>query len=513
MSRAEAVKMGPFIGGLNLVADPSAIENEELAECINFEVDLDGSLVSRPPIRETTGNSSVWTERIVIIGRATFAGGTYVIGSNSNGTYAFDGTTWTTIQSGLVSSIALQYGDYVWIVPKPNTATAGGRWSPSSGFVTDANMPQGEGALFHKSRMWIVPGPNATSNSSRLRFTDVIVGVPFTWNAINYIDVSPGDGQDLVDIVVYNDNLVLFKEGSTYILAYDISPEDAVLRIINTDIGASSVRCTASYENSLFVFHEGKLFEVVNYDFKDASLKVPFVYDTATPSGTTRAENVFICIVGDRLLVRYFNKLYSYGMKTRTWSEWQCANSTLQNIGPLVELPANTVTGVPRTYIAGSSISQHENVFAVKEFHDSTTVESDMIVCSAKTKTFDFDIPFVFKRLQWWGADLFTFEDVDSVIEIVTAAENPSWLTVGAFTWDELNVWGSLLNAVRVEDTVAVNTGTGRIFARFLKSVRFRQCAFKITLRTDGSSLQGPVRVFSLTATVGMKQVVTKDMN
>lgn len=496
MSRAEATKIGPFTGGLNLASDSSAIDNTELAECVNFEVDYDGSLVSRPPIVETVNNSAVWTERIVMIGRGSFAGGTtYVIGSNTDGTYAFDGTTWTLIKAGLKSSVAIQYGDYLWFVPQFGSVEKGGRWSPSSGFVTDANIPYGESALFHKARMFVVPGPNATANDSRVQFTETIDSfTSFTWSASNFIDVAPGDGEKLIDLVIYNDNLVLFKEDSTYLLAYDLRPADAILRVINTQIGASTIRSVASYENSLFVMHEGKVYEVVNYDFNYISLRIPFVYDSTAPS--SRIENVFISVVGNRLLVRYFNKIYSYGLKTKAWSEWWSESPLLHNFGPLMEFPENVLTGVPRTYYAGSSILAHENVYAIKETHDATTIEEDLsqaytIFCTAKTKTLDFDVPFVYKKLMWWGADIYSFRDVEGQVTLIPSGSVDS----------------------SIDDRIKVNTTTGRIFVKFLKTLRFRQASFRIILESDGSDAQGPCRLFTLAAIVGMKQVVTKDMN
>jgi len=46
----EAIQVGPFVGGLNTFSDETAIADNELVVCNNFELDLDGSLLSRPPI-------------------------------------------------------------------------------------------------------------------------------------------------------------------------------------------------------------------------------------------------------------------------------------------------------------------------------------------------------------------------------------------------------------------------------------------------------------------------------
>lgn len=44
------VSFSQFTGGLNNVADASAISDNELAQIVNFELDSNGSLVARPPI-------------------------------------------------------------------------------------------------------------------------------------------------------------------------------------------------------------------------------------------------------------------------------------------------------------------------------------------------------------------------------------------------------------------------------------------------------------------------------
>src|SRR5690242_285606 len=129
MARGEALRFGPFVGGLNTGSDPTAVADSELVDCVNFELDIDGSLVARPPIVESINMSATWTKRINLIGNAIIGGASYLIGSNSDGTYAFDGTTWSTIRTGLESRCAIQYNDNVYVIPAPGSAQPGGRWS------------------------------------------------------------------------------------------------------------------------------------------------------------------------------------------------------------------------------------------------------------------------------------------------------------------------------------------------------------------------------------------------
>lgn len=486
MARAETYRLGPFVGGINQGSDSSAVADQELVDCINFDLDIDGSLISRPPIVETAVDIALWTERIVIIGRAIFAGDSYLIGSNADGTYYFDGTTWTLIRAGLQSRVALQYHDRVWVVPIPGSAVAGGSWSPSAGWTDDVNMPEGESAVFYKTRMWIVPGVSATTNPSRLRFTDPVASTTLDWDPVNLVDVSPGDGEPLVDIIVYNDNLMLLKQDSTYILAYDISPSDALLREINGQIGVSTRRCVVQYENSVFIYHEGNVYEIVNYDFQRINLKVPFVYDSAAPG--TRDEEVFLSLLGDRLIVRYYNRIYVYGLKTFTWTRWESDDETLHNFGPLMDFPSNPTQSVLTKYYAGSSIHLNENVVCIQDGFDEIAAET--ISCSIQTKTYDLNDPQHYKKLMWWGADVLTTQDSNGSVFALDRA-----------------------NANEIATVAEAEVGVERQFVKFPRTLRFRQIYFVLSLSSDGTTLQGPPRLFSLSAIVASKQTVSREVN
>ncbi len=520
MARAEALRFGPFVGGLNTGSDPTAVADSELVDCCNFELDIDGSLVGRPPIVETINNAATWTKRINIIGNAIFATGSYIIGSNSDGTYAFDGAAWTTILAGLESRVAIQYNDNVYIIPAPTSGVGGGRWNPTTGYTADASMPKGEAAVIHKTRLYVVPGISATTNASRLTFTDPITSTTLSWPGANILDVSPGDGEKLVDIIVYNDNLLLFKQDSTFILAYDLQPSDAILRAANTTIGATTRRCVVQYENSAYVYHEGNVFEIVNYDFNRINIKVPFLYDGTAPS--TRLEEVFLSLLGDRLVCRYYNRIYVYGLKTRTWSRWESSDAVLHNFGPLVEFPSNPTQSVSTKYYAGSSVQNQETLVYIPDGYDATTKESSTaggnqdIKCFFITKNFDLADSHHFKKMMWWGADVYTTRDIAGLATPIVTSFQVKWGDLAGMTWGALagRSWGQpLVNSVVVETDVAITVTASRKFIKFLKTMRFRQINYRVNMLYDGTTSQGPCRLFTLTAIIGSKQTVPKQVN
>lgn len=513
----DAVQLGPFKGGLNLYSDVSAIADDELVRCTNFELDIDGSLKARPPL-QTGVTSGSWTERIVMIGTYTNTTGTYLIGSNVNGVFAsLSGTAaWSLITNTVSSAVAVQYNDLLYIVPVPGSGNPGGTWNGTT-FSPDADIPQGEAAKAFKERLFIAPGNAATTNASRLRFSEA--GDFGVWPATNFIDISKGDGTKLCDLAIYKGNLLLFKNDSTYVLSYDTSPSAAIMEQVSPVVGVTAYRCVVEYENSVFTYHEGEIYELVNYDFQSTNVKVPFVLDQSAPS--TRLEEVFLCLLGDRLIFRYYNKVYVYGLRTRTWSEWTSENSSLRNFGPLVMVGSTLLSDANNVYYSGSSCQLDLNTFNIREDHDFTVTENVAgtpvtIICTMLTKNYDFGISFRYKRLFGWELDCLTNKDVTGIMTPVTFSFQVTWgsLFDANIEWPDINSWESPLSGNAEFETTIPSGGTAtRRLLRFPKPARFRQINFTIEMQTDGSRNDGPCQIYSLSANVKAKELVEKAVN
>jgi len=526
MTRPAIAKLGPFTGGINIASDPSSVADNELVDCVNLELDLDGSLITRPPITEATDNAATTTERLVMIGSAIFAGGTYIFASNVDGTFAFNGTTWTLVRAGLQSRVAIQYNNVVYIIAQTGSTNNGGYWDGTT-WTTDANMPKGEAAVTYKNRLWVVPGILAPHSSAHIvSFTDIIVaGTPgLSWPSVNIIGVSVGDGQKLIDIQVYADALMLFKQDSTYVLSYDVRVTEGTLRQVSDNIGATTRRCVVSYENSTFVYHEGNVFEIANYSFNRINMKVPFELDTTVPAGTTRAEEVFLCLLGDRLILNYYNRIYVYGLLTKTWSRWESSQPLFHNFGPLQEFPALPTQSALVRYYAGSAITQYENIVVMRDGFDATTetlgATTYPIECYIVTKNYDFGDSAHFKKLAWWGVDLLATGNITGRATPVTASEVTTWGQLNLVTWASVQAspWNNPLNkasiAVAPVSTNVTDTLSAiRKFIKFLKALRFRQINFYVKVQTTGSKAQGPTRLYSLSAIVGVKEGVVKQVS
>lgn len=383
----QPLRLGPFVGGLNTASDPTAIADAELADCTNFELDIDGSLVSRCPINEIDGHIN-WTERVICICEATFNGTSYLIGSNTNGVFqkTASGGAWTLITNTFRSTAAVQYANSVYIVAIPGSANPGGKWDPVGGFTAVAAIPKGMACAIHKERLFVCPGVLATTNASRLIFSNA--GNFDTWTGTDFIDVKQGDGTNLLDLTVFQDNLILFKNKSTHFLAYDTRPTDAVLREISRTIGVDRQFCLVNYENQIYIFHGGWVYEIINLDFNRLNTKVPFKVDDTVPVGTSfSSELVFLSILEDRLICRFHHNIYVYGLRTRTWTQWESLKDKLHYFGPIVTVHAST----GNEYYAGYAINQFTttvqffNVQTTTTFERTIDVDDDVVDTYTRT--------------------------------------------------------------------------------------------------------------------------------
>lgn len=554
------LKIGPYAGGINRYSDMSAIADDEMTDCINFDIDLDGSLKSRPPwhllfgaqFNSAAGGAIVPSSFQLILLTGTYESIRFIIlqsnhtGSGGAYIYYLDGPnagTLALIAAGNYST-ATRYANDVYLTPDVDGVTSlgtGQKYVLDTGIVTAIpNMPRGYSSAVYKDRLWI-SGRRGTPNNSRLFFSDL---ADFTgWPGTNFFDINPGDGDAVQDLIVYQDNLMIFKDSATYVLSYDTGPAQAVLQLVNGDVGVMGPRCLVPYENSIFILKYNQVFEMVNYDFTRVSVKLPFEYDDSVP-GTTEGQawnyKIWMRVCGDRLVVRFFHRLYVYHLRLRAWTRWSSENSPIDGLGPIMLLDAtNTQTDAKvghNTYVATSSLAKGEDwlgpgvsgnwntyvkIFRFDDFYDESTVEDghidehpNDILLTMLTKAYDIGVSHRFKRLMHWGVDTITGRTITGTIFPFSIAYKVTWGQLHPFQWSELNTWGyPLFEIPTVPQTQPVGAGLARRYIRFPKSLRFRLVQFQVDMLTVGNTSDGPARLYSLTAFVGGKQLAPKAVN
>ncbi len=520
-TQTQILRLGPFNGGLNIGSDPVLIQDNELINCLNLELDIDGSLVSRPAIQVEVNGAA--NQRLLVFGSVVFNNVLYLFATWNGATYVSsnNGVSWTQLNPGGGSrecKCMVVYANTVWLPATPTSANGGMSWTPGGGAVAVAAMPRANAAAVHKNRLYLCPGTTATSNESRLYFSDA---ANFNvWGGSSFIDVDPGDGTTLNNVIVYQDNLLLFKGESSHLLAYDLNPTDAILREINGVVGTTGSFGVVQYENTVYCFHQNKVYEIVNYNFNLLNLKVPLVYDNSLPTGTSaRYENQHLSILGERLIVRYFNRTYAFGLRTRTWGEWRKTDvtSTIEwhIFGPLIRARDLTGAGLDSYYTGYSfDVSTGGNkLIKILDGRASGEAEGTGVhnfFCIATTKDYDIADPLRYKKLNWWGVDVITGQTAIGAIEPITLVSSVSWDMLTTETWANLGTWGNpLIGAVVYSESVAGDTivNTNK-FIRFAKTLRFRKANFSLQLVTDGTPEQ-VTKIFQYVALVSVRQVVS----
>jgi hypothetical protein len=520
----EEIRIGPFVGGLNTLSSQSSIDDLELHQMINFENDRDGSLVSRPPIFTTEfvlGGSGGQTLLGYYVEAST--GNRYLIASNSNqdATYYLSGTTWNVITTDFAASAVIQFRDELWILaPHDRPEGTSGTWSPGGAFAPVAGMPSGSAIVANKERLWIAPGKDAETNGSRVWVSDLSAGA-IVWDG-DFFNVSQGDGQNVVDLaIVYND-LVIFKQRSTYRFSYGADVSTGQVSRISDSIGVTDVHCWASYENQLFVLFDDNVYEFTNYIYTRINYTIPLEgFRPAIDFEHTHCLSIW----ADRVIVAFYGQTMVYNLMTRTWCEWRrCLPEfgfDIDNplpIGRVLQIPGDTNpdsaymdTGLANSLTDSAFLGQINNELITQESDDYHL--SELMQCVAETKAYDYQSPAIWKRLRFWAADVEIKGSIDVLAQPVLFGSQITWGKMDDETWDFYSdsPWGNLLGTTGVEaDSVSVaGLGEGRKFIKFLKSLRFRQISFRIEAETRGTIATAPVRIFSLVTYAKEKALVT----
>lgn len=555
----EEMKLGPFIGGINTYSDASSIDDKEMVDCVNFDVDLDGSLKSRPPWRllmsELVSDTDVSEQSPtsqLIIGTYVYAEVRFIlfsdnVESGSAETYIYyvdgvnAGTTDFIATGNFVRSV--RYADDVYLIPGKGF-TGGYKYSLNDGVVTSiATMPGGSSAVVYKDRLWITGDRHPLGLHSRIYFSEL--GDFTNWPSSNFFDINPGDGDATYEVIVYQDNLVIFKDNATYVLAYDTQPAAAVLQVINTTIGVKGQRTVVQYENSVFLLSYNEVYEMSNYNFVKINEKIPFKKDDSLPTGDyvrTSQEirlPIFMSLVGDRLVCRFYKNIYVYHLRVGAWTRWESDDPNIQYMGPIHELD-NTNSEMNlgwKSYVSVSALNKnidkagagstgswayYKKIFIMDDRYEDTFIENGNIVndtpvdinCRVETKAYDVGLSHRFKRLYHWGADLVTGRTVTGTVFPFSVSYRVTWEQLHQYHWSNLQTWSYPLFVIPATETSPIVESTlYRRFIRFPKSLRFRLLQFTIEMSTTGNSTDGPARLYSITATIGAKQLTTGAVN
>jgi hypothetical protein len=564
INKSSELKIGPFAGGINTWSDASAIADTELVDCVNFDIDLDGSLKSRPPVASLYNPINNSYTSGTFLEASTQVLGTFVGNSGDrivlfqyveriqspdsdklflviyfiDGPNAGTARTMTTItgSSNPFTSMT-RYKNTLYL-----TRSLGGGAKIDIGALayTDLpSMPWGSKGLIYKERLFLVGDQGY--NYSRMVFSDV--GNPENFPAANFFDIRPGDGETLNDFILYQDNLILFKNSSIWVFSYDTQPQQAVLQQLHNNLGVENRWSLCLYENVIYFLKYNQVYQISNFQFTRISTKIIFEDDRTLPNGTgTNWADTqwkypnWMSLVGDRLIVRFYNRLYSYCLRTRAWARWDSQDNNIKYMGQIVKV--NTAGVLSRqgydSYVMGSSLTKPPypgiynycipTTMILRDFYLPTGTEGVTyltgpaqvfdILLKIKTKIYDIGLSHRFKRLMHWGCDIVTGQNVTGTLNPYSLAYRVTWAQLLTVAWNQTQTWGyPLFQQPSTVQTAVADVGVYRRYIRFPKSLRFRLLQFEVSLRTVGNTKDGPARLYSLTAFIMQKQLAPKGVN
>ena len=514
--KAQPVRIGPFTGGLNTYSDSSSVADEDATELINFDVDLDGSLASRPPITPTEITLGRYSCRI--LGLYTTDTNSYVIYSMHDGGtgeytsyYDIGAGTHATLTATFKAAAMVQYQNKAWLIAEPGSANPGGNWDGAT-FTAVPAMAKGTSATVYKERIFVGTGSKDSANPSRVFFS--APANPTSWTGTDFFDVNNGDGQPIVAVYSYAGSIAIFKSRSTFVFAYESSPTKGQVQSISVSVGLENPDCIAEVENTLYVMFDSKLFSISNWNWEQLNVKVPFAYRNVNAGNTW--SNFSVSAINNRVIARYYDNLYVFGTKTRAWALWQTATTPHKFFKSTV---VDTTSGI-QTFFAGNYLTLSAGGTAARlfKFKDAyTALDTEPFSCSVASKVYSMDVPYTYKRLTWWGVDLYSKSNITALVTPVVYGRAAKLSDLAGRTIASLagKTLANLLDtSLDVTDSADINSANNtRTFIKYIKSLRFRQIQFKLTSAVDGSTGTGPLHIYSGSAFIINKETVNKKIN
>jgi hypothetical protein len=372
-SKAKPVTIGPFAGGLNNVSLAGEARDSEVVDLVNLDVTIDNALTSRPPIEALAGSTLPSTNTIgwEVLGiyRVSLTEWYLIVTAPNDGSTNTD-TTLKAYLNGVVGtgeSITIikqsvgianrvtsmvQFNDYLFFNVEATATDTGFKWKKgdAAGGTAIATMPRGSIMITWKTRIWIA-GTGTSVNGARVWFS-AIDGTgphPETYNAQDFFDVAPGEGGFITAMISSFNNMIIFKNSGTWRYSFPADPSKGSVDRISGNVGCAGRWAVVDFENYIYVYAQGRVYELVNSNYTQINRFVKFATDPYSVDSV--ATGVEMSIVNRRLVVRYFNTIYTFSIDSKGWSQWRSYSGTP---GRFVELPADASSSNPSQFIAAS---------------------------------------------------------------------------------------------------------------------------------------------------------------
>ena len=132
------------------------------------------------------------------------------------------------------------------------------RWDGTT-VTAPGGMPTGYHLAVQPVENRLVAGKDST-NISRVWFSDA--GLPETWTASNYVDLTPGDGEGIQGMVTWREMVFVFKKTKFFVFYGNSTSATGTAvfnyRSVDTGVGLSATRALCAAPDGVYFFMDGR---------------------------------------------------------------------------------------------------------------------------------------------------------------------------------------------------------------------------------------------------------------
>src|SRR3990167_476807 len=247
--------------------------------------------------------------------------------------YAYNGTSWTSVRSGLTAGGKMRttnFVDYTFMVNGSSNEALQTYDGSTFGTTNAASLPAGDVIEQYRSRIWV-----GNASTDKLYYSDVVTTSNTITGGTSFLQISPQDGQKITALKRTSKALIVFKNDNIY----------RVFSINSTDPDPSIRRGTYSQErvvegkNGISYHHPTGFYDFI-FDGEQREISRPIIdiveaiprsyYENV--SGWVDADHKYWSI-GDITLggISFTNIVVRYTISTQIWtvysygSEIRCA--------------------------------------------------------------------------------------------------------------------------------------------------------------------------------------------
>lgn len=267
----ESVDLKGWTGGLNRQADPFLLEPTEVPDAVNVDFGLRGEASKRKGYQEYTTDTSTATVGDFVYQWSKLGGSDFLVYVDDTGKLWYTSTsTLSAVLAGVTFGAATSdrefqvafssINDLVYVSSVRTGAAPhkfdGTTWSELTVSPLDGTadtFPRARALVEAHERVFAFNVKRADNTDFRSRMYYSAPLLPESWAALDYIDFSPDDGQEITGAALFGEQIIVFKNHSMFALA-GTDESTFVVYPIDTETGTECPGTIVAAGPELFFF-------------------------------------------------------------------------------------------------------------------------------------------------------------------------------------------------------------------------------------------------------------------